>query len=284
MRLFAVILCALFVVSCAPSPQNVSFSQANQTFLKYCQEYKYDCVLREAGNTLWIYLPLEQELVGIKASMEGPSSSNESNASFTVKYLESEFRERTFTIEYDIEKTFSYSKQFGYESAYTEKFQEIQNALLSIIKQSYFDVPKAEAPEFIYFVIADTKNGIETENLLYLDDFKRAMSTPPSFTQEEYAKRYISQLRGHQNIIADKTGAHLKVAPVTLGEFLAKQMVNRINFKYQRSMFPPSEDTKNEILEQVKETLNAYSFDGYENVVLKDLGKGGEYSFSRSQL
>jgi hypothetical protein len=284
MRHGVFLLGLVVLVACAEGSLPIPLSKANKTFLAYCQEYKYDCTLRQTGNTLWIYLPVEFNIVGIKATMEGPSSSKKSIPSFTVKYLEAEFRDRVFAIEYDIEKTYAYDKQYGYQSIYTDKFQEVQNAVLSIIKQTYFDVPKQEAPEFIYLVIADIISGIKAENLLYFDDYKRAMSLPSSFTQEEYAMRYISQFVGDQSIIGDKKGKHLDYAPITFPVFLAKQMVNRINFKYQRSSFPPSEDTNNEVLQLVKETLNAYAFKSYELVVLKDLRKGEDYSFSRSQL
>ena len=40
-------------------------------------------------------------------------------------------------------------------------------------------------------------------------------------------------------------------------DFLAKQIINRINFKYQRSNFPPSLETEKEILTHLKACLES---------------------------
>ncbi len=110
------------------------------------------------------------------------------------------------------------------------------------------------------------------------------MSPMPSIPHEEYTKRYLTEIRGSTSIVDDVSGEHLDYRRITMEEFLGKQLANRINFKYGRSDFPPSEDTVSEILNIVSTTVRLYEFEAFENIVLKDLDTDEQKTLSRSEL
>jgi len=125
-------------------------------------------------------------------------------------------------------------------------------------------------PDFFVIVGADIVNGLEAQVLFNFEDLKRAY-TDQSF-YGEYAKRVISeQPYGNIEIIGDKKGNHVKYKSLSWPEFLAKQMVFRVNFKYQRSSFPPSNDTRLELLTIAADTVSAYQFKDFASIELQDL-------------
>ena len=103
-------------------------------------------------------------------------------------------------VHFDIDESKIYSRTYGYNSNYTEEYQQNQQNLISILQHAYFDLEtkeeredkKAEAkengeavkqngddslaPEFIVITIADIVKGIEIETTMYFDDFKKALS------------------------------------------------------------------------------------------------------------
>jgi len=131
--------------------------------------------------------------------------------------------------------------------------------------------------------VADITGGLEARVLFVLKDLKRAY-VDQSF-HEEYARRVISeQPTGNKKIIGDKEGHHVDYHDFTWGEFLIKQMIYRINFKYQRSSFPPSEDTRKELLTIAAETIQAYDFDKFRSLKLIDLETNTTETISKTQL
>ena len=107
--------------------------------------------------------------------------------------------------------------------------------------------------------MADIVNGLEARTWLHLNDLKRAY-TDQTF-HGEYAKRVISeQPFGDPAIIGDALGSHVDFKYISMPEFLSKQMIFRINFKYTRSAFPPTSTPKEEILKAAAETVGSYDF------------------------
>ena len=265
-------LLLVFLVGCGNNIESepVPTSEAHQNFATTVEnDLKTSVVIKQVENTLWIYVPFEENLIELKSTKDGPMKVKEVSSKPAINFLEANFENNNFVIEYDIGTVRSYPKSFGYSSSYSQKFQALQQGLYMSLLNTFNDVYDDEsyqAPEFVYIIIADMKTGIEVNSLIYMDDLRHMMHA-----QEEFQKRVISEVQGHEKIVGDRTGEHLDLTPITFPEFLAKQMAHRINFKYTRSTFPPSEDALKEIQMQVKTTLELYNFKDFDNIIINNL-------------
>ena len=260
-------------------PAKTPLAAVHQKFIKiYEEEIKEAVVLKEIGQTLWIYLPMKENLIEVKAASQLKVDAKKPETKPVVRYLEGIFKNQSFHIDYDIASNKTYNKSYGYASSYSEAYQNKQRRLFDALQRCYLeaDLP----PQFIVYIIADTTNGVESENILYFKDLKEAMTV----SQEEYLKRAISELRGNPNIMDDAKGRHLKYVEITMPDFLMKQIINRVNFKYQRSSFPPAADTVSEIKNILTETFQAYEFRDFQSVELNDLDAGKTTTILRTEL
>ena len=277
------ILLGLFAgCSKATPPAPRPLSEAHQKFLKICQEeHKLKVVLKPLRNTLWIYVPLDDDLMKISSTPEGARKSDTAEEHPAVKYLESVYSERRFKITHDIHPDKNYLQTPGYRLGYSSAYQKISQQILTGVSRAYFEA--ADAPQFFVVVITDVKNGVEMENIFYLEDLKQYMAFG-ALPQEEFVKRSIYEAKGKTDWIGDTEGRHLAYTEITMPEFLAKQIATRINFKYQKSSFPPSPDTRGEILKVVAETLKSYNFTDFNYVELRDLNTGRTETVSPAEL
>jgi len=219
-----------------PAPRPLS--EAHQKFLKICrEEHKLKVVLKPLRNTVWIYVPLDDDLMRVSSTPEGARKSDTAEEHPSVKYLESVYIERRFKITHDIHPDENYLQTPGYRLGYSSAYQNISQQILTGVSRAYFETK--DAPQFFVTVITDVKNGVEMENIFYLEDLKQYMAFG-ALPQEEFVKRSIYEARGKTDWIGDTEGRHLAYTEITMPEFLAKQIAARINFKYQKSAFPPS--------------------------------------------
>jgi len=291
-RFVTLLIIPLFViVGCSKlSPPPVqTLSEAEKKFNQICQEeYNFTPVVFRLTNTVWIYIPLEQNIFEFKVSDKGPSSSTQASKSFAINYLEGQFANGQFMIQYDIGAVKKYAKDPGYSTSYTEEFQKKQRGILTAVFRAYAELPTDKrspdmAPDFFVLVIADIKTGLETKTIFYFPDFKRAMTD--QFFYEEFTRRTVSDDPiGQNHIIDDRNGAHLNPTEITLPEFLAKQIVFRIRYKFQRSDFPPDGDIREEITKIISETLANYNFRDSESIELEDLTTGEKKIIEKQNL
>jgi len=299
--IFFILFCLLLPIclSCSktesPFPPVQTLSEANQKFIKICQEEaKLNPITKSYPHTLWIYLPTDKRLIDYKSTKDGPTKSKNSSEKLTINYLDAYFSGDTFFIEYDIRKTIDYPVSYGYTSIYTNDYQDIQNQILTSLHRAYSglgveaddgpDVKAEQPPDFVVLTVSDVKTGLEIVSLFNYEDFKRAMTDPNSMPQDEFAKRNISELRGHDSIIEDTSGQHIEYKDIPWPEFLAKQILQRVRFKYQHSDFKPGEDAEEEIMTIVAETIPAYHFADFQTVKLYNLQTNTPFKFDRSQL
>ncbi|MCK5581626.1 MAG: hypothetical protein KAJ18_10190 [Candidatus Omnitrophica bacterium] len=294
----------------APGPVR-TLSEADVKFAKICrEEFKYSVATRRLPNSVWIYLPLDGQLLDIKASDEGPVKMDVPSKQIKVLFNEAKFVDKHLIVKYDIAKTKSYLQDYGYQNVYTEEFTKKQNNILAAITRSYFEVEEVpgdityknaeknrthknlvnayvkaqKVPDFFILVIADVQKGIAVKSIVNFQDLKKYMSMTPAISPDEYAKRYISDIYGQASIVGDLTGAYLGVYNLTWQEFLSRQIENRIKFKYTRSDFPPTENTEEELMKIVAATLTAYDFDQVQSILLKDLSTGEPSAFMPEDL
>lgn len=263
------------IAGCAPPPvKTMPLSEADRKFAQLCrEELKYPVVVQKLSQTVWIYLPIEDDIFSFRATDDGPKMSSQATAGFTIQYLDVSFADGKFIVRYDINKVKVYEKDLGYKSNYSEKYQEKQRSLLTAIFRAYADVPTTDVPPFFVLAIADIKSGIETKTIFYFPDFKRAMSDQSFY--EEFTRRTVSDdPKGKADIIGDREGRHLTIREVTWPEFLSKQIQYRIRVKYQYSSFKPGENAEQEITDIVAQVTQAYDFNNYSGIVFEDLNTG----------
>lgn len=285
--------------------------EAQQKFIDLVEEkFQYPIVVRQVENTLWIYLPIKEPLIEIKASKEGPNKSNQPAEKSSLKFIDTQYDGKNFFVEYDVGNSKAYPQSFGYTSAYAEGFQKMQSNIFAVLQRAYFDVglvpgdvdffdPAKEKtrtdfvnahvktdkpPEFVVLVISDIVKGIEIINTFNFDDFKRIRSHTPSLSQSEYVNRNLSRVEGNQEAVGDTEGRHIPFTPVTLGDFIAQQITHRVNFKYNSSSFPPGENTVDEIKASAAQAIGAYKFSQFESVKITDLNDGTNQSFTKEQI
>src|SRR3989338_6933404 len=132
-----IILLLSAAIGCAKtSEKKHSESEATQKFLQICHEqFKYPVKVAQVDSTLWIYLPIETPIIAFKASQQGASISNKHSESFTINFLDSQYREDgSFHVEYDVSPARVYEKNYGYSSTYSEEYSQIQQNLLTTIQ------------------------------------------------------------------------------------------------------------------------------------------------------
>src|SRR3989338_9840513 len=266
----------LFLASCSDvTPVDTTLlSEAHGKFLQICrEEYNLNVLIRPLKATFWVYVPLRENLLQIAAGKAGAQKSSTPQERPTVKFLEASFSltERLFLIRHDIGRQKVYPQNPGYGVEYTQAYRQTSRQILSAVSRSYFSSAKTEGPpQFFVVVLTDIQNGIEIENTFYLDDLKKYM-TLEAIPQEEYVKRSLHELRGNLEFIGDTEGKHLAYKEITLPDFLARQIANRITFQYQRSAFPPHEDAEEEILKNTARTLRYYDFADFTAIRLQDM-------------
>jgi len=263
-------------------------SAVHEKFLTMVREdFGYEDVkLRSVGNTLWIYLPFRERIVDIKASKGGKKNAVETSDKMSVKHVQANLSGDRISVEHDIQQYKTYQKDPGYGSNYSDEYSRAQQELMQAISRVYFDYaeeirlagdnpdkPKdfPGIPVFIVMVITDVDKGIEIESMFFFKDLQKAMSMIPSITGDEFLKRYVADIRGNPDAVNDKDGAHLNYRDIDIKEFLARQIENRVNFKYTHSAILPTENTREEVLSAVSETLQAYEYFTVTGVTLKDL-------------
>ncbi len=312
----------VFTASCnvQPSKETRTPTKSRQKLIDLCKnDYNLNIVTKAYDNTLWIYLPLDKSFLSIATSKDGPIKSSDSEEKFGIYFLDGKFSNNAFQIRYDIGLKRSYVDHRGIDYKFSEEYRAKQGFLLNAITRAYSEIEKipnsnrygekitgdrdflgtkenathkelvhayvktANVPDFLVIIIADIEKGIEMRMYLYLQDYRRAIRDP-GFS-EEYVKRVImDQPIGHEIIIGDKAGSHLETYDLSWAEFLTKQMIHRINFKYTQSAFPPYPDALQQLTEIAAETVQGYDFNNFESINFIDLNTERTHALSKEQL
>lgn len=274
------------------------------------EEHELNAIVTEVDNTLYIYIPLEFPILSIKGTPKGPQQSDEVSESDSLKYINVQLAQKNFLAKYEISNNRGYSADPGYAAGYDKRFQQVQINVNNAIKQAYFDVGEVPGdvkyrdgkkkethealvnayvktdtpPEFIVVIYADIVNGIKSVQKFYFLDFKRAQGLDQSISMDEYVKRTISKVEGHQDIIGDTTGKHLDLTPIQLKDFIPEQIEHRIRFKYTQSSLPPAEDPIDEIKIAIAQTVGAYEYYDFETAICVNLLDGTKSNVAKHEI
>jgi hypothetical protein len=290
--LLAFIGAALLLTGCTgqiEKPPVLTVTAAQKKFEEKClKDFNLHVRSRQVGQTFWVYLPIKDPIFDYEVQKEKPpAEAKETPNKFVVNFADGKFQNNVFSFEYDImDKKKSKDEDYGFNSSYTDTYVKNQNNLFTAIYEVFLNTKASDkevTPLFFVVVITDIKKGIETRSTFYLKDFMRYMSG--DIPNDEYMKRFLGDRKGSPAMIGDETGTHLKYTNMTMGEFLSKQIVNRIHFKFQYSDFPPKDNKFDDIvIGIVADTVKYYQFDDFTNVRLNNLRLNQKYLFDKAQL
>jgi hypothetical protein len=152
--------------------------------------------------------------------------------------------------------------------------------LFTAITETLLD-PKTPI-SFVVIVITDIKKGIEIRYTFYLEDYR--MASVEGIPYDEFSKRILQESKGNTDYIGDEIGQHLEYTDINLPEFLTKQIINRIRFKFTQSDFPPQETYEEPIIGIVADTTRYYHFKDFKELRTSDLRTKKKMIFTPAQL
>ena len=274
--MLSALLIAVLIPGCAlkdDEEELYSKNIAERKFIQICKdEYNWNVTTNLIGNAFWIYIPFEQDIFKFKANRFSQMSK------FSVVSLDGNFAEGEFSFDYQIVPISKSEESKGYTYGLTDKINKDFYYLLNTIYRVYFNA--RQQPEFYVIVMADILNGVEVIYTIYGLDLKKIYGN--AIAQEEYYKRILQDIRGGIRIIQDKQGYHLTYQEVDLGQFLTKQILQRIRMRFLGADFKLQGTTEYEILKIISYCLRTYEFHNFSLLTLTDLST--ETTTTKSRL
>ena len=243
----------LFLSACnssvAPSFLKEDISTAVKDICK--KEYKLDLKTKLIGQTLWVYMPLED----IVTKSEKPEKYIEK---FLVEDKKNALNEGILKVSYSIKPVAE--KEVQQEMALDKKVNEKIINVLQVIRRVLFstDNSRIGSPLFFCIVIADIRNGFEIKQIFHLSDLKKL--SYGFISQTEYQHRIVQDTSVSALIIGDSEGRHLDYQNITLEDFIVGQIQNRIRIKFQKPEVEKNADIDKEVLKIIAYTVDIYNF------------------------
>ena len=238
--------------STAPSFLKEDIPDAVKNICK--KEYKLDIQTKLVGNTLWVYLPLEDIVTK-------PAKPEKYIERFYVEDKKNYLSDKMLQVNYLVMATPEKEKER--DTAIDKSVNEKIINLLRIIHRvlSSTGTAKEAKPSFFCIITADIKNGFELKQLSYVMDLKKF--SYGLISQTEYEHRVVWDQSIAKEIIGDRTGTHINYSDITLNEFIANQIQNRIRLKFQNSEVDKNADINKEVQKIVAYTLEIYGFNDF---------------------
>lgn len=226
------------------------------------KEYNISVKTKLVGQTLWIYYPVEDLVI----KSDKPEKFTEK---FEINDKDARFYDGLLGVKYSIKPI--PEKEQTQEVIFNKDILEKINNILKVVRRVMFstDHSKNDEPRFFYLITADIKNGLELTQIFYDLDLKKISYEFISW--DEFQHRSIQDTEVNPEIIGDTEGAHLNYKDITLEDFIAYQIVNRIKLKFQRPEVNKNADIDKEIRKIVAYTLQIYGFKDFSSVELENL-------------
>lgn len=257
----------LFLSACSssttPSYLKEDITQAVKDISK--KEYKLDIVTKLIGNTLWVYLPLEDII-------KKPDKPEKYKERFLLEDKRNFLYEEVLKINYNIKPTPEKEKE--QEVSIDKNVNEKIFNILQVIRRVLFsiDCSKEKKPFMFCIVTADIKNGFEIRQIFHLMDLKKL--SYGFISQTEYQHRIIQDTAVDLEIVGDRQGDHLDYHDISMEEFIADQIQSRIKFKFQKPEVEANADIDKEVLKIVAYTLDIYSYKDFKLVEITNEATG----------
>ena len=249
--------------------------------IKCRKDYNLNCLTRIVGKTFWIYAPTDKPLFDFAAETPSPPDPLKKPAKYNLLYVNGSYQDSAFYFEYDvIPKIKSNLQNEGIRNEGTDYFNKLYNNLFTAVTETLLD-PKTPV-SFVVMAITDIKKGIEARYTFYLEDYR--MASVEGIPYDEFSKRVLQESKGSKDYIGDEIGQHLEYNDIKMPNFLTKQMVNRIRFKFTQSDFPPQENYEEAIVGTIADTNRYYHFNGFKEVRTDDIRTKKKMIFTPKQL
>ncbi|MFH0855812.1 MAG: hypothetical protein V1869_04830 [Candidatus Omnitrophota bacterium] len=234
---------------------------------KICkEEYKLDVSAQRAGNTIWIYTPLDKIL----------------------------------------------SKDYGIkeDKVFDEEILDKLRNIISTIGRVL--ISSDNTPEFFVFTASDIKLGIDYTMIGSVLDIKKSYADFIPWTEAN--RRYVNRFRVSPEAIGDIPGLHLTPHDISMGDFLAEQIAQRIGgrfqddelkkyfkveksegnlndgvFSFEYSITQTAKpkrkiDINNETLKIIAYCLKTYDFNDFIGISLTDLNTQNKTIFNKTAI
>lgn len=124
-----------------------------------------------------------------------------------------------------LHKDFSTNPEKIFDEEISDKLRNILTAIGRVL------ISSDNTPEFFALVASDIKIGFDYIMIGNVLDVKKTYAGFIPWTESN--KRYVLKFNVNPDTIGDITGKHLKVYDITLPDFLASQIAQRINVYFQ---------------------------------------------------
>lgn len=257
--LLPLLLCAC-ISSTEPSYSKETLVDSIQNICK--DEYNIEVKAKLIGQTLWIYLPLEDLI-------EKSDKPEKYLERFSIEHNKDEFKDGLLKLEYSI-KVIPEKEKYQ-EVKYNKLALEKMNNVWKVLRRVLFSMKdsKKDGLQFFCFISADIKNGFQMKEIFYYLDLKKVSYEFISLA--EYQHRTIQDTQIQPEIIGDKEGLHLNYRDIPFEEFLMRQIEHRIRLKFQKPEVDKNVDIDKEIIKIVVYTLKTYNFRDFSTVELNNL-------------
>jgi len=243
------LIIAFLILGCSPSTIPSYTTEQVAPTIEDIAKAEYDIHIKAdlIGKTLWVYLPVVDLLVK-------PEKPKKYTEEFIIEGNSGSLEDESLKLNYIIKPTGKVEKLQEY--VYDKKTLNNMNKVWGIIRRVLFS--SEFEPRFIYFAVSDIKNGFETKEITYYNDFKKVSYNYISWT--EYQHRASGAIGVSPLILDDKEGLHLDYRDITMQEFIIYQIQHRINLKFQKPEVTQDTDIEKEVLKTAIDTIKLYNF------------------------
>ena len=259
--------------SIAPSFLKEDISLAVKDICK--KEYKLDLTTKLVGQTLWVYMPLEDII-------SKPPKPEKFIERFLVEDKKNTLYDGILRVNYLVKPVPEKEKQqeMSIDKSVNEKIFNV----LQVIRRVLFstDNSKKDNPLFFCIITADIKNGFEIKQIFHFLDLKKL--SYGFISQTEYQHRVVQDSAISAEIIGDTSGSHLDYRDITLEEFIASQIQQRIRLKFQKPEVEKNADIDKEVLKIITYTINTYNFNNFNLVEMVNLVSAAKTILNRAAV
>ncbi len=261
MRNSLILIILIFLSGCLSSTSPTYIREnIEESIENICKkEYKLDVNAKLAGETLWVYLPVEDLVI----EADKPEKFTDKFDAFIQRIPD----ERSLKLAYlvkpipdkEVLQKLKYNKEALKKS--TDVLKALRRVILSL------DRSKTSEPRFYYLLIADIKNGEMITQINYYLDLKKVSYEYISW--DEYQHRTVIK-RGKAKI-GDTEGIAIDYYNTTMKDFVADQIVNRLELKFQKPEVEKSVDIDKEVRKVIAHVLQIYDFKDFDSAELNNL-------------
>jgi len=274
LKILPLILClSACSSSVSPSFLKEDITQAVRDICK--KEYQLNLVTKLTGQTLWVYMPLED----IITKSDKPEKYMER---FLVEDNKSSLAEGILKTSYAIKPI--PEKETQQEMSLDKKVNEKIFNILQVVRRVLFstDNSKTNSPLFFCIVTADIKNGLEIKQIFHLSDLIKL--SYGFISQTEYQHRIVQETLASALITGDTEGTHVDYRNITLEDFITGQIQGRIRIKFQKPEVEKNVDIDKEILKIITYTANAYNFRDFSSLEMINLVSAKKTTLNRAAV